>query len=235
MAAKSSGRRAAAAAPAAAAGPSHAEITVLAGVNGAGKSSIGGAHLRACGGEYHNPDEAARAAREASPGLSQAEANAFAWREGKRRLEAAIADGAAFTFESTLGGDSITRLLIEAAAAGATLRVWFAGLASVELHLRRVAARVRKGGHDIPEADIRRRWVGSHQNLVRLIPHVADLRVYDNSAEADPGEGHAPEPVLVLAIEERRLAHPTTPEALVATPAWAKPLVYAAYAHFGLA
>ncbi|MCU0793178.1 MAG: ZTL protein, partial [Opitutaceae bacterium] len=200
-----------------------AEITVLAGVNGAGKSSIGGAHLRASGGEYYNPDEAARLAREASPGLTQAEANAFAWRQGKRRLEAAIADGTAFTFESTLGGDSITRLLIEAVRHGATLRVWFAGLASVDLHLRRVAARVRKGGHDIPEADIRRRWVGSHQNLVRLIPHVTDLRIYDNSAEADPSAGRAPEPVLVLAITDGRLAFPASPEEVTVTPAWAKP------------
>ena len=178
---------------------------------------------------------AARAARETSPGLSQAEANAFAWREGKRRLEAAIAEGLAFTFESTLGGDSITRLLIEAARAGATLRVWFAGLESVELHLRRVAARVAKGGHDIPEADIRRRWVGSHQNLIRLLPHVADLRVFDNSAENDPTQGRAPVPVLGLAIEDGKLTHPTRTPALAATPPWAKPIVYAAYEYFGMA
>lgn len=212
---------------------SRAEITVLAGVNGAGKSSIGGAHLRACGGEYYNPDEAARAAREASPGLSQAEANAFAWREGKRRLEAAIATASAFAFESTLGGHSITRMLIDAAKAGATLRVWFVGLANVELHLRRVAERVSKGGHDIPEADIRRRWVGSHENLIRLLPHVADLRVFDNSADADPCEGVAPEPMLVLSIENRLLKFPRTTAQVSATPAWAKPVVYSALKQFG--
>ena len=67
-----------------------AEITVLAGVNGAGTSSIGGAHLRKHGAEYFNPDEVARTAMAASPGLGQREANAFAWQEGKRRLEAAF-------------------------------------------------------------------------------------------------------------------------------------------------
>lgn len=212
-----------------------ADITVLAGINGAGKSSIGGAHLRACGGEYFNPDEAARAAREASPGLTQAEANAFAWREGKRRLEAAVSTGSAFTVESTLGGQSITRTLIEAAQAGATVRVWFAGLSSVELHLQRVAERVRKGGHDIPEADIRRRWISSHQNLIRMLPHVADLRVFDNSAAADPAKGLAPEPVLLLSIEGRRLRYPRTPAQVGATPDWAKPVVYAAFKQFGRA
>lgn len=154
-----------------------AEITVLAGVNDAGKSSIGGTHLGEHGGEYFNPDEIARAAMIASPGLGQRDANAFAWQEGRRRLEAAIANGSTFAFETTLGGETITRLLIEAANRGAVVRIWFVGLESIELHLQRVAARVKKGGHDIPESDIRRRWVGSHANLIRLIPHVTDLRV----------------------------------------------------------
>ena len=211
-----------------------AEITVLAGVNGAGKSSIGGAYLRANGAEYFNPDEVARRVRAASPGMSQTEANAHAWNEGKKRLEAAIADGTGFAFETTLGGGTITRLLLEAAAKGAVVRIWFAGLDSVESHLKRVAARVSKGGHDIPESDIRKRWVGSHANLIRLIPHVTDLRVFDNSAERDPSRGEAPEPRLVLAIEERQLSYLPVDE-LAETPQWAKPIVFAAYRHFGLA
>jgi predicted ABC-type ATPase len=211
-----------------------AEITVLAGVNGAGKSSVGGAHLREHGGEYYNPDEAARAAMAASPGLSQQDANAYAWKEGKRRLEAAIAEGSAFTFETTLGGETITRLLIEAATRGERARIWFAGLEHVDLHLRRVAARVKKGGHDIPESDVRKRWVGSHANLIRLIPHVTELQVYDNSEERDPADGEKPEPRLVLAIEEKRLTYPPA-ERLAETPKWAKPIVLAAYRHFGLA
>jgi predicted ABC-type ATPase len=219
------------------AGPSvspRAEITVLAGVNGAGKSSIGGAHLREHGGEYFNPDEVARIAIAASPGLGQEEANAFAWREGKRRLEAAIAAGTAFAFETTLGGTTITRLLLQAAAQGAVLRIWFAGLESVQLYLQRVAARVKKGGHDIPEGDIRRRWAGSHTNLIRLIPHVTDLRVYDNSAERDPAAGASPEARLVLSIEERQLTFPPG-DRVADTPQWAKPIVFAVYHHFGLA
>jgi predicted ABC-type ATPase len=203
-------------------------------VNGAGKSSIGGAHLRALGGEYFNPDEAARDAMEACPGLAQREANAFAWQEGRRRLDAAIADGTAFVFETTLGGKTITRLLLDAASRGAIVRIWFAGLESVELHLERVAARVKKGGHDIPESDIRRRWIGSHANLIRLIPHLTDLRVYDNSVERAPAAGKPPEPRLVLWMEERRLTFPSADQ-LSNTPQWAKPIVFAAYRHFGLA
>jgi predicted ABC-type ATPase len=51
----------------------------------------------------------------------------------------------------------MTTLLSEAAKKGATLNIWYAGLASVELHLKRVAFRVEKGGQPIPESDIRKR------------------------------------------------------------------------------
>jgi predicted ABC-type ATPase len=53
-------------------------LYVLAGVNGAGKSSIGGATIRASGADYFNPDEAARKLIAANPGLDQTKANAAA-------------------------------------------------------------------------------------------------------------------------------------------------------------
>ena len=203
-------------------------ITVLAGVNGAGKSSVGGARLQQAGGVFYNPDVVARAAREASPSLTAPEANAYAWLRGKALLEAAIASRTAFNFETTLGGDTITKLLIEAAGQGATLNLWYAGLASVDLHIRRVKSRVKKGGHPIPEADIRKRWFSSHLNLIRLLPHVTNLRVYDNSAERNPDKGQAPEPNLVLSVTNGRIDFPG-PSEVKDTPEWAQPIVVAAF------
>ena len=205
-------------------------LTVLAGVNGAGKSSVGGTALRAAGAEYFNPDEYARELRDRES-LTQEKANAVAWAYGKRKLEEAIADGTDFTFESTLGGKTITDLLIHAAGKGHALDVWFVGLESVDLHLQRVRERVAKGGHPIPETDIRKRWIGSHENIIRLIPFVRTLRVSDNSQEA--GADESPKPELLLSIEAGELGYPA-PEDLSATPAWAKPIVAAAYRHFGL-
>ena len=203
-------------------------ITVLAGVNGAGKSSVGGAQLTERGGEFYSPDLAARVARIAVPTLTPEEANAFAWRHGKERLEAAIASRTDFNFETTLGGETITKILIDAARQGATLNVWYAGLSSVDLHLKRVAARVKKGGHPIPESDIRKRWVGSHLNLIKLLPHIAHLRIFDNSEEKDPDRGEPPDPKLLLAITDRAITFPE-PADLKDTPDWAKPIVVAAF------
>ncbi|MGH8575976.1 MAG: zeta toxin family protein [Gammaproteobacteria bacterium] len=205
--------------------PETPHIYVLAGVNGAGKSSIGGAAFRAFGADYHNPDEAARALMGANPGLSQGDANSAAWHQGKRLLEQAMARRLDFAFETTLGANTIPRLLAEAASQGIEVHVWYAGLSTPELHIERVRARVRKGGHDIPEADIRRRHQYSRLNLIHLLPKLTALRVYDNSAEADPATGQAPTPRLLLHLDHARIVGPAD---LSQTPDWAKPIVAAA-------
>ena len=200
-------------------------IQVFAGVNGAGKSSVGGESFLATGAEFYNPDQAARRLRAAKPALTQTEANAAAWQLGRTLLERAIKNRESFTFETTLGASTIPRLLLQAAAKGIEGHIWYAGLSSPELHLKRVKARVARGGHDIPEADIRRRYQHSRLNLIHLLPSLAGLRVYDNSAEADPATGNAPVPKLVLHVERGRIKNLND---LARTPEWAKPIVAAA-------
>jgi predicted ABC-type ATPase len=200
-------------------------IYVLAGVNGAGKSSIAGTMFRNLGADYFNPDEAARKLMAANPGMDQAAANGAAWQQGRSLLERAIAENLDFAIETTLGGSTITRLLAEAAARGFAIYVWYVGLASPELHIRRVRSRVRQGGHDIPEQAIRRRFEHSRLNLIALLPALAALRMYDNSTEADPAAGRTPALVPVLIMEHRKILNPGD---LTKTPDWAKPIVAAA-------
>lgn len=209
-------------------------LYVLAGTNGAGKSSIGGAMVRARGGQYFNPDEAASAIRLAQPHLSPTQANSAAWHEGKRLLQHAIAHGLDYNFETTLGGRSFARMLKEAATKGFEVRIWFVGLATAEHHLARVKARVRKGGHHIPEADIRRRFDHSRLQLIELLPHLTELRLYDNTDEADPHEGQAPRPRLLLHWQKKpgqvgQIPYPQDATALAGTPEWAKPILMAAF------
>lgn len=205
-------------------------ITVLAGVNGAGKSSIAGAYIRAAGGDYYNPDEFTRSILHSNPGLDPTEANALAWTRGKELLEHAIAEDTDFVFETTLGANTISKLLARAATEGMAVKIYFVGLASVEHHLRRVAARVANGGHDIPETKIRERWENSRLNLIRLLPHLSELMVWDNSAETDFSTD-APAPVLVLHLQKGKIL---APKNISATPEWAKPIVAAAYKVLGL-
>ena len=199
-------------------------LYVIAGVNGAGKSSIAGAVLLRRGIPYFNPDEVARELCEADPALPLAEAQSIAWREGVALLEEAIRDRANFALETTLGARTITNLLAQAAAGGQEVRIWYVGLETVELHIARVRARVARGGHDIPEDKIRERFARSHLNLARLAPALTELRVYDNSAERDLAAGERVAPRLLLHARRGAVVIAVSPER---APAWARPVLRA--------
>lgn len=204
---------------------SRATILVLAGVNGAGKSSIGGEFAQMPGTFFYNPDTIAARIRGLHPDISATLANAHAWQIGKSLLEGAIDAGRDYRFETTLGGRTITELLVKASRAGHRVHVWFCGLASPELHIERVRRRVACGGHDIPQEKIHERWRNSRENLIRLLPHIHHLRVYDNSHEADPAAGERPQPVLLLETRDGLI---TAPEDLSGAPEWAQPIIGAA-------
>jgi|TARA_R110000868_G_scaffold130701_6_gene340522 predicted ABC-type ATPase len=192
-------------------------ITVIAGVNGAGKSSVAGANIRHKGADYFNPDEVARDLRADNPALSEAEANGQAWQMGYEQLLRAIDEGQDYIFETTLGGNTICQTLHDAIDRGEEVRVFFVGLASPELHIARVAARVSRGGHPIPEAKIRERWISAIHNLMGLIPRCTAVSVFDNSAE-DTGSG--PTPVCLFSLQgEQFVSPPVNP-----MPDWGKPL-----------
>ena len=205
-----------------------ARITVIAGTNGAGKSSIAGVALRENGGAYFNPDEETRTLLAANPGMAESDANSLAWTESIRQLKAAIERNHNYAFETTLGGNTVTAMLLQAAKAGHEVRVWYCGLDSPERHLARIRSRVMHGGHDIPEQKVRERYDTSRLNLIRLMPHATKVVVYDNSAEADPKSGKHPAPVKVLVLSKGTMMFPSTAAQMRNTPGWAKSLVAAA-------
>ncbi|SHH06761.1 ZTL protein [Pollutimonas bauzanensis] len=201
-------------------------IFVLAGVNGAGKSSIGGAALQARGVSYYNPDLAARTVLQSNPGMALEAANAQAWQLGRDGLQCALGEGLNFAFETTLGASTITDMLLAGARDGAQVHIWYAGLSNPDLHIQRVRERVAAGGHDIPGQKIRERFDSSRANLIKLLPCPASLRVYDNSVQGDPKKGVRPQPVLLLHMQEARIVSHV---ALSEVPEWAKPIMAVAF------
>jgi predicted ABC-type ATPase len=98
----------------------------------------------------------------------------------------------------------------------------YVGLEKVELHLARVRARVQAGGHDIPEAKIRERYTSSLKNLVTLAPRLTELRVFDNSVEADPKAGTPPAPRELLRSARGKV---TAHWEFATCPDWVKPVL----------
>ena len=202
-------------------------LYVLAGVNGAGKSSVGGYLLEREGLTWYNPDTFARELK-AATGCDQETANAQAWQEGMRRLDEALEKGLNYAFETTLGGKTVAAKILQATKTHDVL-IWFCGLSFPELHIARVKARVAAGGHPIPEEKIRERYPLVQLNLIKLMPHVVYMKVYDNSAEAAT-DGTVPDPLLVLEMENGRVISPTADDlkALQRAPEWTKSILEAA-------
>lgn len=200
-------------------------ITVIAGVNGAGKSSIFGSAIRLQGSEYFNPDEVARMIMDDNPSAGIDDANSLAWKLGFDLLTEAIDNDTDYTFETTLGGNSVFQKLNYACGKGVDVRIMFCGLESVELHIARVAERVANGGHNIPEDKIRQRYTDSVTNIAALAKQCTELRVFDNSK---PIAGNKPQAICLFHFNEKGFVSlPVEPMAQ-----WAKPIALAAVKRF---
>lgn len=206
--------------------PERPLLYVLAGVNGAGKSSIGGYLLTQASLTWYNPDDFARTLV-SDYDATQENANIEAWQEGVRRLRQAIATQRSFAFETTRGGQSITQYLLQACKTHDVM-IWYCGLRTSQLNLDRIKLRVQHGGHAIPEELVRQRWVSSMSNLIILMPHLAHLRVYDNSTQAPKGKAIC-EPKLLLEMHASKRLHPATLADAVNTPEWAKSALEVAF------
>jgi predicted ABC-type ATPase len=89
-----------------------------------------------------------------------------------------------FSFESTLSGLTYLSRLKRWKIEGYRIEIIFLRLASVQLALRRVAARVKQGGHDVPRADVLRRFDRGWKNFEAAYKPLADAWVvYDNSCD----------------------------------------------------
>lgn len=156
---------------------------IIAGPNGAGKTTFAREFLLRETGVIHfvNADLIAGGLSPLRPELAARQAGRLVLME-LTRLAKARND---FAFESTLSGRTYLRLLTGWKAAGYHITIVFLSLTSPQLALQRIASRVRQGGHDIPRADVLRRFQRSWDNYHTLYrPLAHDWAVYDNSCDA---------------------------------------------------
>jgi len=156
---------------------------IIAGPNGAGKTTFAREFLLRETGVIHfvNADLIADGLSPLRPELAARQAGRLVLTE-LIRLAKARED---FAFESTLSGRTYLRLLTGWKAAGYQITIVFLTLTSPQLALQRIASRVRQGGHDIPRADVLRRFQRSWDNYHTLYrPLAYTWSVYDNSGNA---------------------------------------------------
>ena len=89
-----------------------------------------------------------------------------------------------FAFESTLSGRAYAERIHRWKTAGYRIEIVFLQVASPQLAIRRIAARVKQGGHDVPPGDVLRRFGRSWANFEAVYKPLADeWAVYDNSGQ----------------------------------------------------
>jgi len=155
-------------------------VIVIAGANGAGKSTVAPYLLRDKLGvsEFVNADTLAQ-------GLSAFAPETVAISAGKimlRRIDELAKANADFAFETTLSTRSFLPRLSKMRENGYEFSLFFLWLAGTDLAVERVAERVRQGGHDIPQATIERRYEKGLRNFFTLYQPIADnWYFYENS------------------------------------------------------
>ena len=126
--------------------------------------------MQAYGYPYLSADAVAY---EMQPDAPEAAA-AAAGREFLIRMKKQIDDGGPFIVESTLSGRSMTSWYRRAKEKGYQCRTSMVFVDSPDRSVGRVAARVKRGGHHVPEPDVRRRFERSLQNFWNLYRPVSD-------------------------------------------------------------
>lgn len=182
-------------------------LYLIGGPNGAGKTTFAQQLLPAVGViEFLNADALAAGLAPLQPRSAAVRAARLLlgrWRE-------LVGDRRSFAFESTLSGRTYATMIRSALERGYQLHLCYLHLASVQHSIRRVRQRVKKGGHDVPIADLRRRFIPSLENFFQLyLPMATHAVLYDTTLQPPRlvAEWHGSETHLHLPLLYERIVH----------------------------
>lgn len=147
--------------------------TIIAGVNGCGKSSFTGAF--SCYDKKLGTivDTDSITAKNGGDKLAGG-------KEAIRKINFSLENGLDFTQETTLSGSKTLKTIKKARALGYDIRLYYIGVSSVEESILRIRNRVSKGGHDIPEETVNRRFFSRFEDLLKVLRYCDKAEFYDN-------------------------------------------------------
>ena len=163
-------------------------LVVVAGPNGSGKSTFVDAYLTDLGLPFVNADRVAQRLRDADPTATaeRIDRRAFTTAEALRR--AFVAARLSFCTETVFSDPVGAKLgtLARARAGGFVVFLIFVGIDSPALSVARVAQRVQRGGHDVPDAKLHARFPRTLSNLRAAVAIVDEAYLFDNSSADHP-------------------------------------------------
>ena len=150
---------------------------MVAGPNGSGKSTLTASIVFEGNANLIDPDAIASRLNPRLPARSAVPAA----REAILRCKTLLDNRASFVVETTLAGHGAMGLMRRAQKAGYQVNMVYVSLGTPELHIERVRLRVARGGHDIPDSDIRRRYWRSLLRAPEGLKLADEATVLDNS------------------------------------------------------
>jgi predicted ABC-type ATPase len=160
------------------------ELIIAGGPNGAGKSTFIRKFLSERSCPYLSADLIATELKIDDPFSLQLTAG----QEFIKRSEAQLLANCDFIVETTLSGRSWINYLQRAHELGFAITIYFTYLDTADTCVARVKERVRRGGHDVPEQDIRRRFSRSIANFWNIYRKIADQWAIVYNAGGNPIE-----------------------------------------------
>ena len=147
--------------------------TIVAGVNGAGKSSLTGV-LKA---EINNLGKIVDVDKIIAKNSGDI---LLGGKKSIELIEECLNKGVCFTQETTLSGHRILKTVKRAVDSGYYVRLYYVGLNTSEESMARIKNRVKKGGHNIPDSDVKRRFDKRFEDLCSILPYCNEATFYDN-------------------------------------------------------
>jgi len=158
------------------------QLWVLAGGNGAGKSTFYNLHLAKYGIKFVNADLIAKDIDpENSEGISYRAATV-----ADRIREDLISQGVSFCFETVFSHESKIDFVAQAKANGYKIILVYIHLSDSSLNEARVKQRVSEGGHSVPREKIHTRIPRTMKHIKTALSIVDEARILDNSLRDNP-------------------------------------------------
>jgi len=146
------------------------EVVIIGGANGVGKTTFAGSYSDSYPLEFVNADEVARELNPEDMGSVKLKAGRFFF----RKVEELLKNNDNFIIESTLAGKYLLKLIRRFHEKGLFVKIIYIFLDSPDVCVERIKERVLKGGHNVPEKDVIRRYYRSKINFWKRYKSLAD-------------------------------------------------------------